>query len=259
MRASIRTVLAAGLVVLMLPGGARAESDEAAGGSPYDREFWRNNRIQLNLHPVGPVLPRGQIKASGLVPMYPAGFPADRFGFALRPTYGLGGGWEVGAGFLPAQRHGAGGNATFYGLALQKELLEERRGLPALSVGAYGMLGPHDHHSANFYLAATRRVYGNQHEGTAAWLSGGVKYELFGSDDYGSGSGVRPYGGLAVRLTPRVFIAGEISPRQPWQRATMWAARATYMVPFREKYHLGIEGGLRSTGYETHPFFSVVL
>ncbi|HTE17298.1 MAG TPA: hypothetical protein VK689_02825 [Armatimonadota bacterium] len=227
-------------------GGDTASSPQAPLSDPLDY------RLQLDWHPVGTVVPKGKLTFRNYIPMRPIGFRADRYDL-LGPTYGLGGGWEGTVGITGAERLGPGGYALFFGAGLQKQLISETRSRPAVSLGGYGMTGPHDHHGGSVYLAATKRVWGPGPRGTALFLHGGGKLELYDSDDYGNGTGIRPYVGATLALTRRVTLNGDFSPSQPWERANLYAVRGTYRVYKR----LGITGGIRNNGYRTLPFIGV--
>jgi len=209
----------------------------------------------LEFHPVGWTVRDHQFRWTNLIRMQPPGFRADRFDQWLAPTLGLGKGWEATVGVTGAERLGAGGEAVFYGAGIQKRLVTEQRGLPAVSIGAYGMAGPHDHQGGRLYLAATKRVAGGPDNYFALDLHGGVKYELYDGDDYGSSSGVRPFVGLTAPVGPRLFVSADFSPSQPWQRTNMYSAGATYRVYKR----IGLTGGIRNNGFRTLPFISLSL
>jgi hypothetical protein len=210
-------------------------------------------RLRLEYHPIGTVVRKGKLRLSNVPRMHPAGFRADDFSFYPSPTYGLGDGWQVSAGVTGAERIGRGGNALFYGLGLQKLLLEETDGRPAISLGAYGMVGPHSHGTGNVYLSATKQVWNRGKH--AVFVHGGGKFEFFDGDDYGSGTGLRPYVGLTYLLGRRYSLVAEYSLSQPWQRDDMWAVRATALV-YRS---LGVSGGFRNNGFDTHGFIGLTL
>jgi hypothetical protein len=234
------------------PAGSEASRSKSESSDTSGNALQRYP-LGLEFHPIGAVLPKGKIRFTNFIPMQPAGFHADEFEHWLAPTYGLGEGWEVTAGFTGAQRIGPGGNALFYGAGIQKQFVKESSRLPAVSIGAYGMFGPHDQHNETVYLAATKRVW---HSGPRAlFLDAGAKLETFDGNDYGSDTGVRPYFGATLGLTSRLFLIGEISPSQDWQPANMYSVQVNYQA-WR---HLGVAVGLRNNGYKTHPFFGVSL
>jgi hypothetical protein len=224
---------------------------EPAAEGDITAEAMELYRLQLDFHPIGGVIPEGRLRLGNYLRMHPAGFRADEFDMYLQPTYGLGGGWEATAGITGAERIGKGGEAIFYGAGIQKQLVRDRGGMPAISLGAYGMTGPHDHHTGMLFLAATKELLWRGDR--AAWLHAGLKYETFDSDDYGNGSGIRPYVGATVALSRRYTLSGEYSPKQPGQDTNMFAVRATV----RMWRNVGISGGIRNNGFETHPFIGL--
>lgn len=242
------------LLALLLTAPGIARADEAADAeAPYSNERTRRYRLQLDWHPIGLVVPEGQLRLASLIRMHPSGFRADEYTLYLAPTYGLGDGWEVTAGVTGAERLGRGGNALFYGAGVQKQLLAESRSRPAVSVGVYGMTGPHSHHAGTLYLAATRELWSRGER--KLFLHGGGKYEFFDSDDYDSSTGVRPYAGTTVVITPRLFLGAEVSPPQPWETSTPYALRATVRVYRR----FSISGGVRNNGFDTETFIGLGL
>jgi hypothetical protein len=240
-------------LVAALPGAARAADEDET-----DAQAAQENRLRLEYHPVAPALAKGDLHFGSPLAMQPAGFRADKFTHYLSPTYGLGDGWEVGAALTGAQRIGAGGEAMFYGLGIQKQLMRERRGLPSLSIGGYGMMGPHSHDTGNLYLVATKKLWKSSSGPQSIFLTGGVKGEFFSSDDYKDDSGVRPFFGANFTVTTRFFVSGEVAAKQDWERDTMWALKGTYLVSIK-KYKLGVSGGIRNNGYETQPFVGISL
>lgn len=208
---------------------------------------------QLEYHPVGAVLPKGKLRPTSLLRMHPAGFRSDTYNLMLQPTYGLGAGWEVSTGFTSAERLGAGGTALFFGLGVQKQFISEKSRRPAVSLGFYGMEGPHNHRSSNLYLAATKQLW--QRRKQALFIHGGGKFESFEGDDYGDGSGVRPYMGVSYVPSRRFSLSAEVSPLQSWEDANCFAFRATFLV-YKQ---VGITGGTRSNGFRTLPFVSLTL
>jgi hypothetical protein len=251
----LKTLLACVSVGLVAatPNVARAEDEDK---TEYD--IRRENRLRLDFHPIGTVIDKGEFHFTHPLSMHPAGFRADTFSHYLSPTYGLGDGWEVGAALTGAERIGAGGKAIFYGFGVQKQFIRERKGLPAVSIGGYGMMGPHNHNTGNLYLAATKQMWKSPSGPQALFLHGGVKGEFFSSDDYKDDSGVRPFFGASFTLTRRFFLSGEVAPKQDWERDTMWSLKGTYLVSVK-KHKFGVSGGIRNNGYETHPFVGISL
>lgn len=244
----------AGLLVslLALPPSAGAQ-EEAPSLEAYSAQRLVDYRLQLDWHPIGPVARKGQLLWGGHIPMHPSGFRADKYSLYFGPTYGLGDGWEVAAAVTGAQRIGRGGEALFYGLGVQKQLMSETRSRPVVSLGAYGMAGPHDHHTGTLYASATKQVWARGER--AAFLHGGAKFELYDSDDYGDSTGLRPYAGATLAFSRRLFLSGEFSPSQPWETANPYSVRATYRL---HKW-IGVSGGIRNNGFETQPFISLAL
>src|SRR5262249_37471616 len=98
-------------------------------------DYWRDHRVGLDFHPGGYTVYSPGFRFSSLIPMHPAGFPADDYS-GLTPLdtgfgYALGHGLEVQFDAVDTERIGPGGSAIFYGFGLQKQLLRESRSLPA--------------------------------------------------------------------------------------------------------------------------------
>lgn len=242
---------AALLLVLLACSASGAQEPGPAAPEPYGDDRLRRYRLQLDWHPIGLVVPHGELRFSSFIRMHPAGFRATDYDLLLAPTYGLGSGWEVTAGLTTAERIGRGGNAVFYGAGLQKQIIRETKRRPALSLGGYGMTGPHDHHSGSLYLAGTKEIWARGDR--ALFLHGGAKYEAFDSNDYGRSTGIRPYAGATLALSRRAFLSGDFSPAQPWEGSNMYALRASYRVYKR----IGVSAGIQNNGYETGPIFGL--
>jgi hypothetical protein len=235
------------------PTAVYAQDTTEETTEPYSNARTRKYRLHLDWNQIGLIVPKGTLRYGSLIRMHPSGFRADEYSNYLAPTYGFAEGWEVTAGVSGAERMGPGGNALFYGAGLQRQLMKETRSLPAVSVGLYGMAGPHSHQSGTLYVAATKEVWSKGKR--AVFLHGGGKFEAYDSDDYGNSTGLRPYGGTTLVITPRVFLAGEISPSQPWESATPYAVRVTYRI--HKKF--SVSGGVRNNGFETETFIGLGL
>lgn len=247
------------LLSLLLIGSAAAavvadETEKDQAEEVSSRHLSRDFR-GLEFHPVGWTVPDRKFRLTNLIRMQPPGFRADEFNQWFAPTLGLGEGWQASVGVTGAERIGAGGQALFYGAGIQKQFVTEHRGLPAVSIGAFGMAGPHDHQGGRLFLAATHRVLGTNESYFALDIHGGVKYELFDGDDYGSGSGVAPFVGATAPVGSRLFLSAEFSPSQSWQRTKMYSVGAVVRVYKR----FGISGGIRNNGFKTHPFIGISL
>lgn len=247
------------ILSLLLLGGSSAtvRADEPAKEQPDEASARHLSRYfrGLEFHPVGWTVPDHRFRFTNLIRMTPPGFRSDRFDQWFAPTVGLGKGWEATLGVTGAERLGSGGEALFYGAGIQKQVVTEHRGLPAVSVGAYGMAGPHDHQGGRLYVAATHRLLGSDESYYALDLHGGLKYELYDSDDYGSSSGIRPFVGVTAPVGRRVFLSADFSPSQAWQRTKMYSLGATVRVYKR----FGVSGGIRNNGFKTHPFIGISL
>lgn len=238
--------LALGAAILA-PAAARADD---ADPNLLDSTHWlQRHRIDLEWGEVGPVVKKGKLDFTSQIRMHPAGFKADTYDLLVAPVYGFANGWEATAGVSMAQRLGPGGTAFFFGGGLQKEILRGEDWRPSVSLGGYGMFGPHDYQGGSVYLAATEKLYSDK-RGFGAYLHGGAKYELFSSDDYGDHSGVRPYTGLSLSYKRKYSLAAEWAPRQSFEQRDPWAVRAAVRV-YKQ---FEISGGIRSSGYRTHPF-----
>ena len=254
MKLSLPRMLLAALASIAATSPALAQDETATTTAQGIVE----NRLRLEFHPVAPVLAKGQYLFSTLMPMQPAGFRSDQFEHYLSPVYGLGDGWQVGASLTGAERIGPGGEALFGGIGLQKQFMQERGGRPALAIGAYGMFGPHSHNSQNVYLAASKRVWtARSSRPQALFLHAGAKAEFYDGDDYGNSSGIRPFIGANLTLTRRFFVGAEWAPSQPWETDDQFAVRGTYLFRIK-KTLIGVSGGIRNNGYETHPFIGLV-
>jgi hypothetical protein len=255
MKTRILTALALAPLLLVSPLGASTQGDEEA---VKDQDtVSRENRLRLDYHPIAPVIPKGALRFRTLMPMVSPGFRADQTNLYLAPVYGLGDGWQIGAGLTGMERIGRGGEALIPGFGVQKQLWHERKGRPALSIGGFGTFGPHNHNTGTLYLTASKQVWSSGSGKQALFLHGGVKGEFFTSDDYRDDNGVRPFFGVNFTLAPRLFLGAEVSPRQDWQRDEMFAVRATYLVKVK-RYQIGVSGGIRNNGYETEPFVGLV-
>jgi len=246
---------AAGLLLacLPLPASAQGEKEEPDAPAGY---YWHDLRPQLDYHPIGMVLPKGKLRFSNLLRPHPAGFRADEMGSLFSPVYGLGDGWEITAGVTDAERVGRGGEALFYNAGVQKQLVTETRSRPAVSVGGYGIFGPHSFRGGTGFLAATKLLHGKQRSPFAVFLHGGVKFQGYESDDYGDGTGIRPYVGSVLAVNRRFFVSAEFSPNQPWAQDDMWALRGTYVVMIKGQT-VGVTGGIRNVGYGSHSFIGI--
>ncbi len=253
------------LVPLLAAAPARAEdapqppsapSEETQAEAPDERgtqDYLADYRIQLDWNPLGVTIPGQRFRFSNFIPMHPAGFRGDFYQRFFAPTYAVGRGWEVTAGVTGAERLGPGGTALFYGAGFQKQFITESRSRPGVSFGAYGMFGPHNHNSGTLFLATSKKLWGRKDR--AVFLHAGGRLETYGSDDYGSGTGLRPYVGTSFAFSRRAFLSAEFSPRQPWDRANMYSAR----LAVRLYRGFGIQGGIRSNGYRTLPFIGIIL
>ncbi|HEU4754889.1 MAG TPA: hypothetical protein VFU47_17405, partial [Armatimonadota bacterium] len=218
------------LAALLLPAGllpappARAQqappAAPPAGEAPRaDEQQKPKNRyadnlgypLTLDFHPTAYALPVGRLRFSSLSPLYPAGFRASDLSNYVTGGYGLADGWSGYAGVTGADRVGSPGTATFFGGGVKRRFVTETDSRPAIALGVYGMAGPHDHRSGNLYLTASKRVWsGKGHR--ALFLHGGLKLESFDGEDYGSGTGIRPFVGTAYSLNPWAYLSAEFSP-----------------------------------------------
>lgn len=240
--------LGAALLTTFAPA-ARADEEPDS----LDSSQWLNrNRIRLDWQQVAPVLPKGRLRFSSQIRMHPPGFRADTYDLLFAPTYGFANGWEATAGVTMAQRLGPGGNALFFGGGVQKEILRGKGWTPSVSLGGYGMAGPHDYQGGSLYLAATERLLTTS-QGLGIYFHGGARYEIFSSDDYGDHSGIRPYLGATIDYKKKYSISGDFSPRQSFEQRSMWSVRANVRV----YKNLEVNGGIRSSGYRTHPFIGI--
>lgn len=257
MNAPIKT-LCLGLAALALslaPAAACAqESSASESPNPNQGPRWlEEHRFRVDFQPIGMVLPEGRFSLGRHIPMHPVGFRADEYRQYLIPSYGLGGGWEIAGGVVGAQRLGPGGEALFCGFGVQKEIIGARKNRPAVSIGGYGMTGPHDHHSGSVYAVATHRLFYDDDHGIGFYMHGGGRFEIYGSDDYGDGTGIRPFVGFTLGLRRNFTLSADYSPSQPWEDQDTWSVRANVRVYKR----FFVSGGIRSNGFRTEPFFGV--
>lgn len=243
-------------MIAMLVLAAQLPAVPAGAQTVVNADYSRDYRIDLDFHPVAPVVPGGKLRMTGLIPLRPIGFRADELGFSFNPTYGLGDGWEATAGFQRASRQGPGDNAFFWGGGVQKQFAREGRARPALSIGGFGVTGPHDQLGGSLYLVGSKRLAGSGRLGNLLLAHAGVKLDAFNGDDYGDGAGVRPFVGVSSALRKQLFFTGELSPGQPWEPETVFSLRLTYRFHVRG-HALDLTGGIGNIGYRTLPFFGV--
>jgi hypothetical protein len=243
-------------LLLLLAAPASAGGLIGDGPPVEGPDYWRGYDVELEMHPVGYSLRRPGLVFTRLMPIQPSGYPSDRFSYYLSPVYGLGRGLQVTAAVTGAEALGPPGEALFYGLGLQQQLLDPgadwRR--PALSVGITGYQGPRDESGGTLYLAGSARVSGAEGRPQALFLHAGLKGQLT-HGDLGASTGIRPFVGTTVAFTRRLFVSGEFSPPQPWERSHVYAVRATVKLYRR----FGISGGIRNNGYRTSPFIRLSL
>jgi hypothetical protein len=220
-------------------------------------------RPTLDFHPIGYTLRGPGAVVAGPVRMRPAGFPSDVYNFYVSPSVRLPGGWMLATGLTGAQAEGPAGNALFYGLGLQKQLVQGRGLRPGIAIGGYGYLGPNDHHGGTVYAVATQRLMGGHQESRSGLFAhAGLKVESFSSRGL-DGTGARPFFGSSLSYRRRYFLSAEISPAQPWERSTQFSLRSTAVL-FPQvrvlggrnpiKLDVGITGGVQNNGYRTTPF-----
>jgi hypothetical protein len=82
---------------------------------------------------------------------------------------------------------------------------------------------------------------------SALFFHAGIKVESFDSS-FGNSTGVRPFIGTNVAFHNQIFLSGEFSGKQPWERSDQYAIRGTYLF-YKKKY--GVTVGIQNNGYET--------
>jgi hypothetical protein len=240
-----------GLIVGLLHGAPHPAHAQDQNPDRARDARWRSDHVDLDLLPVAYVVRSRHLTVGGPVNMPPVGFPANTYSLYPNLTYGLTARTEATFGITGAQRLGPGGEATFYTLGLEHVLLPESGHLPTISLGAYGFQGPHDHRNggAVFLVASqqlTPRAYPNE-------LFAHLGVEFQGFSDGRSSSAAQPFVGANYVWSPRLRFSAEFRPRQPWERANLYSARAVVLLNRR----IGISGGLRNNGYQTHPFIGI--
>ena len=81
----------------------------------------------------------------------------------------------------------------------------------------------------------------------------GVEFQGFSGDR--SSSSARPFVGANYVWSRRVRFSAEFRPRMPWERDHLYSARAVVLLTRK----IGVSGGLRNNGYQTHPFIGIQL
>src|SRR5262249_52800358 len=108
--------------------------------------------------------------------------------------------------------------------------------------------GPHDHRNGGaIYLVASRQLSRHVYP-RGVFAHAGIEFQGF-SDDHSSSS-AQPFVGANWIWRHRVRFSGEVRPRMPWEHTNLYSLRAIVLFTRR----LGVTGGLRNNGYETHPF-----
>jgi hypothetical protein len=80
-----------------------------------------------------------------------------------------------------------------------------------------------------------------------------VGVELQGFSDDRSSSSAQPFVGANYVWSRRVRLSAEFRPRMPWERTNLYSGRAVVLLNRR----IGVSGGLRNNGYQTHPFIGI--
>jgi hypothetical protein len=238
-----------GIMASLLFGMPRRACGWEAGRTREAR--WASDHVDLDLLPVAYVVRPRHLTVGGPVNMTPVGFPASTYSLYPNLTYGLTPRTEATIGVTGAERLGPGGEATFYSLGLEHVLLPESDHRPTISMGGYGFQGPHDYRTGGaVFLVASKQLSPHAYpNGLFAHL--GV--ELQGFSDGRSSSAAQPFVGANYVWSPRVRFSAEFRPRLPWERANLYSARAVVLLTRR----VGLSGGLRNNGYQTHPFIGV--
>ena len=253
------------------PAKESAPSTETTDHGTPIADYWLDHYAYLDFNPVGFTQEHKGVVANTLTPIHPSGLPADEYYSLLGipgATYGFGHGLQAEVAVTGLQQRGGPGEATFYGLGLQKRLFGGKNpGDVSVAVGGYGYLGPRSYNGGMVYLAASKRIFGdiNTHR-PALFLHTGVKMEAFNNehletlDGRRRSSGVQPYVGANLTLGSRLFLVGEFAPGQAWEPNNQFTVRAQYFPVARHlkvlgisgTMMLGVTGGIRNTGYRTH-------
>ena len=231
-----------------MPPPARGQEEDRARDAR-----WRSEHIDLDLLPVAYGVRPRHLTVGGPVNMTPVGFPANTYSLYPNLTYGLTARTEAMLGVTGAQRIGPGGEATFYTLGLQHVLLPEKGKLPAVSIGGYGFQGPHDDRNGGAAYVVASRQLTPRASARGVFAHVGLEFQGFSGDR--SGSAARPFVGANYIWSQRVRFSAEFRPRMPWERANLYSARAVVLLNRR----IGVSGGLRNNGYQTHPFIGIHL
>jgi hypothetical protein len=122
--------------------------------------------------------------------MPPIGVPASRYTvypdieFAPAPRTVLA------LGATTAKPLYRGGSPVCYTIGIQQQLMSETHRLPAVAVGGYGLLGPHDHHGGAAYVVASRQ-FTAQGDHRGVFLHAGLLVQTYSGE--GSGTDARPF------------------------------------------------------------------
>jgi hypothetical protein len=229
-----------------MPQPAHGEDGDRARGAK-----WASEHVDLDQLPSAYVVRARHLSVGGPGVLAPVGFPSSKYTHYPSLTYGLTARTQAMLGATGGERIGPGGEATFYMLGLQQVLVPEKGKVPEVSIGGYGFQGPHDAHSGGaVYLVASRQFTSQSYpHGVFAHL--GVEFQGF--TDHLSGSAVQPFVGANYIWRRRVRFSAEFRPRMPWEETNLYSARAVVLLSPR----IGVSGGLRNNGYETHPFIGL--
>lgn len=244
---------------------AAAQGSTAPATAPADNpDYWRDHHVGLLLHGIGYAYQRPGLHRRFFASGRPSGVPADDFGNTLwllsGATYGFGDGLEAGVSATRVERPGPTDSQNFFGVGIQKQFITERQSRPAVSVGAFGFTGPDDADGGRFYLAASKQIFGDHTlDRPALFLHAGLELETFDTR-LDASTGLRPYVGANLTLTPWLFLSADYAPEQSWETQSLWSARALVLpwkIPWKVlhgKLLVGAEVGILSTGYQTHSY-----
>jgi len=257
-------------------GEEKGEDHDTGKKAEHCRHNWMDERVRLTFHPIGYVYDHGYT-LNNLIPDPPSGFVAKHYTFYPTPVIGLGHGFEVEVQALDARRFGLKKGAalraeskTFFGGAIQKKLSADKGSMPAISIGVRGVVGPDSNDTLAAYLVGTKRIIGKKCGNSGVFLTAGMEYDRYSMNDRGfllNGAftpfdqevpdqhegAIKPFVGLNIAMSKKLFLSGEYAPREEWQFNDMWAAKGTILVI----KDWGIEGGVRNNGYHTQEFIGV--